>query len=101
MSSHDEMPRWQIPDEDGPEVTDRPRARRIDRSMGTVKFDHVSFSYECEHTVLDDISFAVSAGTRVGVMGPAGAGKTTLISLLMRFYDPSAGAILLDGVDLR
>ena len=51
--------------------------------------------------ILDDISFVIHAGTRLGIAGRTGAGKSTLISLLMRFYDPSAGQILLDGVDLR
>src|SRR5262249_56217522 len=51
--------------------------------------------------ILREISFAVCAGSHVGIMGATGAGKTTLVSLLLRFYDPTAGQILLDGVDLR
>jgi ATP-binding cassette subfamily B protein len=60
----------------------------------------VGFAYEGEH-VLRDVSFAIPAGTRLGIAGKTGAGKTTLTSLLIRFYDPTEGAIHLDGVDLR
>jgi ATP-binding cassette subfamily B protein len=84
-----------------PEITDGPGARMITRAAGAVEFRDVSFAYDGAIAVLQGANFAISPGTRVGIAGPTGAGKTTLISLLMRFYDPSAGAILLDGVDLR
>src|SRR5437879_504266 len=71
------------------------------RSKRAVAFRHVAFAYREGHSVLCDISFEVAPGTRVGIAGPSGAGKTTLVSLLMRFYDPTAGAILVDGMDLR
>ncbi|OLE97365.1 MAG: hypothetical protein AUG75_09175 [Cyanobacteria bacterium 13_1_20CM_4_61_6] len=64
-------------------------------------FRNVCFAYGPDRQVLYDISFEVEPGTRLGIVGATGAGKTTLISLLTRFYDPTAGAILLDGVDLR
>ena len=84
-----------------PDVADRPGARPLARAAGAVAFRDVSFAYGQDPPVLRDISFEVPAGTRVGIAGTTGAGKTTLISLLTRFFDPTAGAILLDGVDLR
>jgi ATP-binding cassette subfamily B protein len=84
-----------------PEVAQRWDARRITRASGTILFLDVSFAYDPEHVVLHRVSFAVPAGTRVGIRGATGAGKSTLVGLLMRFYDPSDGMITLDGVDLR
>src|SRR5882724_4368415 len=84
-----------------PEVPERPHARAIGRATGAVAFRHVSFAYGPDRPVLHDVSFEIEPGTRLGVVGATGAGKTTLISLLTRFYDPIEGAILLDGVDLR
>jgi ABC-type multidrug transport system ATPase subunit/aminoglycoside phosphotransferase (APT) family kinase protein len=84
-----------------PEVPERPHARPIKRAAGAVAFRGVSFAYGPDRPVLTDVSFEIQAGTRLGVVGATGAGKTTLISLLTRFYDPTAGQILLDGVDLR
>lgn len=84
-----------------PDVTERPHARTLKHAAGAVEFHGVSFSYEDQNLILDDVSFAIQAGTRLGIAGRTGAGKTTLVSLLMRFYDPGAGRILLDGVDLR
>jgi ATP-binding cassette subfamily B protein len=84
-----------------PEPGERPNARAITRTTGAVTFQNVSFGYAQDHPVLYDISFVARPGTRVGIAGPTGAGKTTLMSLLTRFYDPNQGQILLDGVDLR
>jgi ATP-binding cassette subfamily B protein len=84
-----------------PEITDRRNALPLQRAHGNVCFEGVAFSYDGKQEVLRDVSFVVPAGARVGVVGPTGAGKTTIVSLLMRFYDPTEGRIVLDGVDLR
>src|SRR5881409_3843035 len=84
-----------------PEVPERPHARAIGRAAGAVAFRQVSFAYGPDRPVLHDVSLEIEPGTRLGVVGATGAGKTTVISLLTRFYDPIEGAILLDGVDLR
>jgi ATP-binding cassette, subfamily B, bacterial len=84
-----------------PELADRPRARRVRRAVGAIELRNVSFGYGGERDVLDDISLETAAGSSVGIAGATGEGKTTLVGLLTRFYDPSAGQVLLDGVDLR
>ena len=73
----------------------------LERARGSITFEHVSFSYAPDRRVLHDVSFTIAAGTSVGVEGTTGAGKTTIISLLTRLYDPTEGRVLLDGVDLR
>jgi ATP-binding cassette, subfamily B, bacterial len=84
------------------EVKDRPGARPIpSRSAGGISFEGVSFAYEKGRDVLSEISFSLKCGESAAVIGPSGAGKTTLLHLLPRFFDPSGGAIKLDGVDLR
>jgi ATP-binding cassette subfamily B protein len=82
------------------DVPERPSARPLRRAVGRISFEHVSFAYGAER-VLDDISFDIAAGTAVGIVGRTGAGKTTMMNLLARFYDPTSGRILLDGIDLR
>ncbi|MGE3537684.1 MAG: ABC transporter ATP-binding protein [Candidatus Tectimicrobiota bacterium] len=84
-----------------PEVVERPQARALKRARGAIEFRQVSFAYDTRHPVLEQVSFAIPAGTCLGIAGRTGAGKSTLVSLLTRFYDPHAGQILLDGVDLR
>jgi ATP-binding cassette subfamily B protein len=83
------------------DVAERPGARPLARAGGAVAFRDVSFSYDGGEPVLREVTFEVAPGTRVGIAGATGAGKTTLISLLSRFYDPTAGQVLLDGTDLR
>src|SRR5438093_1075862 len=84
-----------------PEVPERPDARPLERARGALEFRSVSFAYGPDRPVLHDVSCVIPPGTRLGIVGATGAGKTTLISLLTRFYDPQQGAILLDGTDLR
>ena len=84
-----------------PDVLERPHARPLARAAGAVAFRRVSFAYDADRPVLDAVSFEVPPGARVGIVGTTGVGKTTLVSLLTRFYDPTHGAILLDGVDVR
>src|SRR6058998_2024256 len=83
------------------DVEERPNSQPLGRASGAIAFRNVSFAYGKDRPVLHDISFDVEPGTRLGIAGASGAGKSTLISLLTRFYDPTAGAILLDGIDLR
>jgi ATP-binding cassette subfamily B protein len=84
-----------------PDVVELPHAQPLRRARGTVEFRDVSFAYEKETTILRDLSFSIPPGTRVGIAGRTGAGKTTLVSLLTRFYDCDSGSILLDGMDIR
>jgi ATP-binding cassette subfamily B protein len=84
-----------------PDVPQLPDARRLTRAAGSIVFDRVSFAYPGSRTALRDASFTIRPGMRVGIMGPTGAGKTTLVNLLARFYDPVSGTILLDGTNLR
>ena len=84
-----------------PDVAERRDPIRLSRSKGSVLFLDVSFAYDADHIVLHRVSFAAPPGTRVGIRGTTGAGKSTLMGLLMRFYDPTDGMIMLDEVDLR
>ena len=83
------------------DVPEKPDAKPIETARGHVVFDGVSFGYDPDRNVLEEVSFHVDAGMRIGIAGRTGSGKTTLMSLLTRFYDPTSGSITLDGVDLR
>lgn len=82
------------------EVQDVPSAPGISIKRPHITFDHVSFSYEPERQILNNLSFEVPAGSHVAIVGPSGAGKSTIARLLFRFYDPQAGRILIDGQDI-
>jgi len=83
------------------EIADAPDAAPLRAGGGEITFDHVDFGYETNREILRDVTFTVPAGKTVAVVGPSGAGKSTLSRLLFRFYDVSAGAIRIDGQDLR
>jgi ABC-type multidrug transport system fused ATPase/permease subunit len=84
-----------------PEVKEKPDAVALDRVQGWVAAEGVSFAYSSRKRTLEDVSFRVSPGERVAVVGHTGAGKSTLMSLLIRFYDPKEGRISFDGIDIR
>ncbi len=84
-----------------PTVPEKSAARPLAAGPGDVVFENVTFGYAPETPVLKDISFRASGGSIVAIVGPTGAGKTTLVNLISRFYDPQHGRILIDGMDLR
>ena len=74
---------------------------KLDRVQGEVAFEHVKFGYDPEQTIIKDFSVKVKPGQKIAIVGPTGAGKTTIVKLLMRFYDVNSGAILLDGHNIK
>ena len=82
-------------------ITERPNARIPSALRGEIVFDHVAFHYEAGTPVLRDVSFQIEPGQFVGVVGPTGSGKSTVVSLIPRFYDTTAGRVLIDGADVR
>ncbi len=87
--------------EEMPEVQDQPGAKPLPPVDGNVKFRDVTFAYEDNRNVLKDISFEAKAGQTIAVVGPSGAGKTTLVNLIPRFFDPQEGHIGIDGIDIK
>lgn len=83
------------------EVKDLPKAKPAPRFKGKIAFDHVSFSYAPESPILEDLSLVIEPGQVAAFAGPTGAGKTTIISLIPRFYDPTSGVVKIDAVDVR
>jgi len=82
-------------------IPEHPDARDLEAIRGEIVFDHVAFAYDNEDPVLRDVSFTIKSGELVGIVGPTGGGKSTVVSLMPRFYDPTSGSVSLDGVDLR
>lgn len=83
------------------EIRDLPGARRAPAFRGRIEFDHVQFCYDPDTPILKDVSLRIEPGQVAALVGPTGAGKTTIISLIPRFYDPTSGVIRIDGLDIR
>lgn len=83
------------------EVSDKPNASAMPPIKGEVTFDHVTFSYDKDAVVLKDVSFTAKAGQTVALVGPTGAGKSTVVNLVSRFYNATEGAVLVDGVNVN
>ncbi len=87
---------------DEPEdITDKPGAKELPPIRGHVSFNNVDFSYEKDVPVLKNVNFTITPGMSVAIVGPTGAGKTTIVNLLSRFYNPNNGQILIDGIDIQ
>jgi ABC-type multidrug transport system fused ATPase/permease subunit len=82
-------------------IPERPDAREPSTLKGAIEFEHIAFAYDPKAPVLKDVHVKIAAGQFVGIVGPTGGGKSTIVSMIPRFYDPSAGRVLIDGVDLR
>ena len=87
--------------ESEPTVSERPDAITLPPINGEIRFDHVSFGYDPAVSVLEDIDLTINPGETVAFVGATGAGKSTMAKLVTRFYDPTAGRVLIDGYDLR
>ena len=87
--------------EEVPEIKDLPGAQALDSPRGDIRFTDVHFGYDAHRVILHGISFQVKAGEKVAIVGPTGAGKSTISRLLLRFYDPNSGRIAVDGLDLQ
>ena len=83
------------------QVRDLPNARPAPPLKGSIEFSHVRFGYEPTHVVLRDVDFVVEAGQRAAIVGATGVGKSTIMSLILRFYDPGSGTVCVDGRDVR
>ncbi len=86
---------------ESPEIEDAPGAKPLVVTDGTIRFENVSFSYDPDRRILDNVSFEVPAGQMVAIVGPSGAGKSTISRILFRFYDIDAGRVTIDGQDIR
>jgi subfamily B ATP-binding cassette protein MsbA len=82
-------------------IQERADAREPEPLKGEIKFENVAFGYNKDAQVLTNVNFEIKAGQMIGVVGPTGGGKSTIVSMIPRFYDPSAGKVSIDGVDLR
>ena len=84
-----------------PKIVDHPNALRVDKAKGNIIFENISFSYLENVPLIDNISLTIKKGQTVALVGHSGAGKTTILNLICRFFDPASGAITLDGTDIR
>jgi subfamily B ATP-binding cassette protein MsbA len=82
-------------------ILERPKAREPSTLRGEIAFERVQFAYDSASPVLREVSFTIRGGQMVGIVGPTGSGKSTVVSLIPRFYDASGGRVLIDGVDVR
>ena len=78
-------------------IQDRPESKELPPIQGRVTFDHVTFGYNAEKTVLKDVSFDIEPGMTVALVGPTGAGKSTVVNLISRFYDVTGGSVMGEG----
>ena len=84
-----------------PDIENRPHAIEVSTLRGDIAFDEVTFGYETDRPILHNLSFTIQSGQTIAFVGPSGAGKTTICSLIPRFYDIGSGAITIDGIDIR
>src|SRR5258705_6008251 len=82
-------------------IPERPDARTVGPQQGDIRFEHIAFGYDANAPVLRDVCLTIAHGQHVGVVGPTGSGKSTIVSLIPRFYEPASGRITIDGVELR
>ncbi len=83
------------------QVKDEPQAKPLLLTKGEIKFEHVSFGYRPDRSIIKDLTFTIPAGRKVAIVGPSGCGKSTILRLLFRYYDVQEGRILIDGQDIR
>lgn len=84
-----------------PDIADAPGAKTVEKLRGDIQFTNITFGYEADRTVLNNINLSIQAGETVAFVGPSGAGKTTICSLVPRFYEPTSGSISIDGMDIH
>jgi subfamily B ATP-binding cassette protein MsbA len=81
-------------------IPQKENAKEVESLKGHIDFEHVAFAYETDNPILRDVHFSIKAGQRIGICGPTGGGKSTVVSLIPRFYDPVKGRVLIDGMDI-